>query len=106
MLYTIRTGTIGVARCSPTPALPLTLLASAAEAGADPAVAGALAAISEDRRAALNVLLAPAEVHLDKDDFARLVGPVIYCVLHARRAVTDTLIARTVDAWLGGRPAG
>ena len=82
------------------------LLAIAAEAGADPTVAGALAAISEDRRAALNVLLAPAEVDLDRDDFARLVGPVIYCVLHARRTVTDTLIARTVDAWIGSRPAG
>lgn len=80
------------------------LLAIAAEAGTDPVVATVLAGISADRRDALNVLLAPAGVRLDEDDFARLVGPIIYSVLHARRAVTDRLVAATVDAWLGSRP--
>lgn len=81
------------------------LLAIAAEAGTDPAVAKALAAISRDRRGALNALLAPAGVQLDEDDFARLVGPVMYCALHARRPVTDRLITATVDAWLGSTTA-
>ncbi len=79
------------------------LLAISAEAGSDPAAGKALAAISADRRAALNVLLAPAGVHIDENDFARLVGPVIYRLLHARGTVTSVLITDTVDAWLHSR---
>lgn len=81
------------------------LLAIAAEAGSDAGTAGALTRVSEDRRAALNVLLAPSGVVLTANDFARLVGPVIYTLLHARRPVTDALIADTADAWLAGQAA-
>lgn len=76
------------------------LLAVAAEAGGNPTAANALATISDDRRAALNALLAPAGVEVDENAFARLVGPVIYRLLHARKTVPDALIAEIVDAWL------
>ena len=82
------------------------VLAIAAEAGTAPAASNALAAISQDRRAALNVLLAQTDVRIDEDDFSRLIAPVIYTLLHARRAVTDELIAATVDSWLGSRRDG
>lgn len=76
------------------------LLAVAAEAGRDPTAANALATISDDRRAALNALLGPAGVEVDENEFARLVGPVVYRLLHARKPVPEALIADIVDAWL------
>ncbi len=76
------------------------LLAITARAGSDPTCANTLATISEDRRAALNALLEPSGTHLEADDFAQIVGPVIYSVLHARHPVSDELITRIVDTWL------
>lgn len=81
------------------------LLAITAEAGNDSLATRTLSTISEDRRAAVNALLEPSGTSLDADDFARIVGPVIYTALHARRQVTDELISAVVDSWIGTRRA-
>jgi AcrR family transcriptional regulator len=77
------------------------LIALSAQADVDAASAAALQAISADRRAALNALLADSSRQVTENEFARLVGPVFAQRFIAHGPVTDELIADTVTAWLG-----
>jgi AcrR family transcriptional regulator len=80
------------------------LMGLAAQADRDPDSATALAAIAEDRRAALNTLLRPTGTKVTKDEFAQLCGPVIYSQLIARRKVSTRLIRDAADAWIIRQP--
>ena len=71
--------------------------------GADDTAAAALSSVSEARQALLNHLLEPADLTVDRAGFARLIGPVLFGILHARDAVDNDFLAGTVDAWLRGR---
>jgi AcrR family transcriptional regulator len=77
------------------------LIALSAQADVDAASAAALQAISADRRAALNALLADSSRQVTENEFARLVGPVFAQRFISRGPVTDELIVDTVAAWLG-----
>lgn len=76
------------------------LMALAAQADRDTTSADALAAIARDRRDALNILLSNTGHSVDEDEFARLVGPVMFRRFLARGEVTNELIDATVTAWL------
>ena len=67
-----------------------------AAAVADSAVAGVLHEVKEDRRAGLNERLAPWGCSVSTDEFAMVVGPVIYLVFIAHRPVTDEVVAMVV----------
>lgn len=75
------------------------LLSLAAHAATDPTSANALAAITADRCAALNILLAGTSRHVDPTDFARLVGPVIFQCLLARTTPTDAFLHDIATEW-------
>ena len=79
------------------------LMALAGQAHHDPISAAALTAITDDRRNALNVLLAPSGQRISESEFAQLCGPVMFQRFIAHRHVTDKLINSTVDAWLAQR---
>ncbi len=76
------------------------LMSLAAHADHDTHSSVALAAVAENRRAALNTLLSNTDRSVSPDEFARLVGPVFFQRFLARQAVTDQLIHTTVAAWL------
>jgi AcrR family transcriptional regulator len=76
------------------------VLAIAAQAARDPDSAAALKSIIDDRRNALNHLLAQTGYQVGEDEFAGLCGPIMYRQLLAHGTATDELIQRTVDAWL------
>lgn len=82
------------------PATAAVLTTLAAQADRDPTSEQALATVAEDRRRALNALLAPIGRCADEADFALLCGPVLYQRFIARAPVTDLFIATTVDSWL------
>jgi AcrR family transcriptional regulator len=76
------------------------VLAIAAQADRDPECAAALEEIAVDRRKALNALLTGSGRQVDEDEFAGLCGPMLFRHLLVHGVATDTLIDRTVDAWL------
>jgi AcrR family transcriptional regulator len=82
------------------PATASALTALVAQADRDPDSASALRAIAEDRRAALNTLLAGTDRQVDADEFARLCGPVLYRRFFAPDVVSEDLILAIVDSWL------
>jgi AcrR family transcriptional regulator len=82
------------------PTTAATLMALTAHADHDASSAGALATVAQDRRGALNTLLAGTGRSVTADEFARLVGPVLFQRFFARQPVTDQLIQSTVAAWL------
>ncbi|MGA5037028.1 TetR/AcrR family transcriptional regulator [Streptomyces capoamus] len=82
------------------PATASALMALAAQADRDPGAAHALAKISEDRHHALNRLLEPSGTQISADDFAQLVGPVMFRRFLDRRPVTDATIDTVVTHWL------
>lgn len=86
------------------PTTAATLMALTAHADHDHASATALAAVADDRRNALNTLLAKTGRSVTDAEFARLVGPVFFQRFLARQPVTDTLIQSTVAAWLQASP--
>lgn len=69
-----------------------------AAAARDKAAAGALADVSESRRAWLNELLVDTGVQLDEDEFASVAGPVVYAVFVAQRGFGDELVDAVVTA--------
>jgi AcrR family transcriptional regulator len=76
------------------------ILALAAAADRDLDSAAALKAIIDNRRTALNALLARTGRVIDEDEFAGLCGPILYRRLFSRAAVTDELIERTTNIWI------
>ena len=58
----------------------------------DRAMAGVLHEVKESRRVALNQQLAPWGCSVSTDEFALVVGPVVYLVFIAHRPVTDDLV--------------
>jgi len=76
------------------------VMSLAAHADHDTHSSDALAAVAENRRTALNTLLANTGRSVSPDEFARLVGPVFFQRFLARQPVTDQLIRTTVTAWL------
>ncbi|MFJ4953123.1 TetR/AcrR family transcriptional regulator [Streptomyces sp. NPDC088760] len=76
------------------------LMALAAQADRDPEAANALAAISEDRHQALNRLLAPSGMQITADDFAQLIGPVMFRRFLDRRPIADADLDTIVTRWL------
>lgn len=82
------------------PATAAAITTLAAQADRDSASDLALATVSEDRRQALNTLLAPTGRVVSDDDFALLCGPLLYRRFIARRPVTDAFVATIVEAWL------
>jgi AcrR family transcriptional regulator len=79
------------------------VLAVTAQADTDPDSAQALIRITEDRRAALNELLAPSGAGLGPDEYALLTGPVLARIFFERGEATDELIASIVTQWLANR---
>lgn len=75
------------------------LISLAAHADHDAHSSSALAAVAEDRCAALNALLAETGRSVTPEEFARLVGPVFFQRFLARQPVTDQLIHATVATW-------
>jgi AcrR family transcriptional regulator len=67
-----------------------------AAAARDGAAAGALAEVSESRRAWLNELLADTGVEVDADEFSSVAGPVVYAVFVAQREFSDALVEAVV----------
>ncbi|MFI9805642.1 TetR/AcrR family transcriptional regulator [Streptomyces sp. NPDC052301] len=88
------------------PATAGALMALAAQADRDPEAANTLATISEDRHQALNRLLEPSGLQMTADDFAQLVGPVMFRRFISRQPVTDAAIDTAVSQWLTSRRAG
>ena len=82
------------------------VLAVTAQADTDPDSAHALIRITEDRRAALNVLLAPSGTELGPDEYALLTGPLLARVFFERGEATDELIASAVTRWWPGPAPG
>ncbi|MER8067535.1 TetR/AcrR family transcriptional regulator [Streptomyces sp. NPDC094034] len=82
------------------PATRSAVLAVTAHADHDSDSAQALARLIQDRRAALNVLLEPAGVHVDDDEFTLLYGPVLARLLIDREQVTDAFVNVVVTQWL------
>ncbi len=82
------------------PATAAALITLSAQADRDAVSDQALAAIANDRRQALNVLLRPTGHTVDEDDFALLCGPILYRRFIARTPVDDRFITTTVDTWL------
>lgn len=76
------------------------LLTVAAQALHDPASANALATILDDRRGALNTLLADTGFQVTAEDYVLLTGPVIAHLLLRRKRVSQRFVHRIVDAWL------
>lgn len=82
------------------PTIAASLTALLANADHDTNSNDALAAITIDRCAALNRLLANTDVTINQDDFAHLLSPVFFQRFIARQPVTDQLIHDTVTNWL------
>ena len=74
------------------------LTALAALADHDDISATALRTIVADRSAALNLLLTQTGRTVRADEFARLVGPVLFARFFARQPITDKFIGQTVAA--------
>lgn len=62
----------------------------------DRAMAGVLHEVKESRRAALNEQLAPWGCEVSTDEFAMVVGPVIYLVFIAHRPVGEDVVRMVV----------
>lgn len=82
------------------PATASALTALVAQADRDPDSASALRVIVEDRRSALNTLLAATDRQVSADEFAHLCGPILYRRFFAAAPISDELIASTVESWL------
>ncbi len=67
-----------------------------AAAVADEAMAGVLHEVKENRRAALNDQLAPWGATVSTEEFAMVVGPVIYLVFVAHRPVGEDVVQMVV----------
>ena len=80
------------------------LMALAAQADRHAPSRAALASIATDRCAALNILLTNTGRTVEPDEFARLVGPVMFQRFLAQPPVSDRLIEATVTAWLDSTP--
>jgi AcrR family transcriptional regulator len=85
------------------PARRAVVLTVAAQADADSDSAEALAELSADRRAALNVLLKPSGVQVTADEYPLLYGPVFARIAFERAEVTGAFIESVVAQWLAGR---
>ncbi len=75
------------------------LMTLASSAPHDSTSSGALIAITDARRAALNIMLSNTGQHVTAAQFARLCGPVIFQSLIARAEVTDAFIRSLIAAW-------
>ena len=84
------------------PATRAAVLAVTSDADQHQASEDALLRIGDDRRAALNQLLAPSGRQLDHDDYTLLYGPVMARLLLERAPVDDAFIDRLVDQWIKG----
>ncbi len=82
------------------PATASALTALVAQADRDPDSASALRVIVEDRRAALNALLADTDRQISVDEFAQLCGPILYRRFFAAGSVSVDLIDSVVESWL------
>ena len=81
----------------PRNAAPLTALIALADH--DATCRKALARVVAERRSALNRALAPSGVHLDAEEYALLLGPLLFQRLMSREPVQDQLIDRLVSTW-------
>lgn len=86
------------------PARRAAVLAVTAQADSDPDSAKALTELTEDRRAALNEVLAPSGVVVTPGEYALLTGPVLARMFFERGEVSDEFIAACVTGWLAARP--
>jgi AcrR family transcriptional regulator len=86
------------------PALASAFSALISAAEHDPTAGTALHAVAEDRRAALNTVLAPSAVHIHPPELAQLSGAVLFQRFIARTDVTDTFIDEVTDRWWHARP--
>lgn len=89
----------------PRNAAPLTALIALADH--DVACRNALARVAAEGRAALNRALAPSGVHLGAEQYACLLGPVLFHRFLSREPVPDQLIDQLASNWstpADGRP--
>jgi AcrR family transcriptional regulator len=82
------------------PAMQLALLSVLAQAEQHPDNTQALVRIGEDRRAALNRVLAPSGATVSADDYTMLTGPVLARLVLERGSVSDAFIDSVVCQWI------
>ncbi|MEU6214521.1 TetR/AcrR family transcriptional regulator [Streptomyces sp. NPDC047023] len=78
------------------------LMTLAAQAAQDHYSAQVLERVVEERRAALNVLLEPFAVTVSAEEFALLLGPVLFQLFLSRQALADRVVDLAVSRWLDG----
>ncbi|MEU6214517.1 TetR/AcrR family transcriptional regulator [Streptomyces sp. NPDC047023] len=76
------------------------LISLAAQGDGDHESARALELITESRRQVFNGLLEPSVRPVTADEFARLIGPVLFKRFIARQPVTDAFLDSVVEGWL------
>jgi AcrR family transcriptional regulator len=82
------------------PGMQLALMSVLAQAEQHPDNTQALIRIGEDRRAALNRVLAPSGIEISADDYTMLTGPILARLMLERGPVSDAFIDSAVDQWL------
>lgn len=95
-LYSLRDGTN-----DPRNAAPLTALIALADH--DVTCRNALARVAAEARAALNRALAHSGVHLDAEQYAGLLGPVLFHRFISREPVPDQLLDQLASNWATAR---
>jgi AcrR family transcriptional regulator len=86
------------------PASRAAVLAVTAQADSDPDSDRALIELTEDRLGALNELLKPSGVRLERQEYALVYGPVLARIFFERGEATDDFIQDVVARWLAARP--